>query len=518
MKSIAAGAYHNIAILEDNTMEQWGDDENHQYDNFPEDIRVKAVSAGLFHSVALAENGSIVQWGKQPRGPPKPRGTVSIKGLKLKQISCGPNHTVGLTEDGTVVQWGSESSGQAQFFPPKSFKATMVSAGYAHNVAIQTSGRIYEWGATSMDIKMNIHNPPMDKVKYVSSGSYHSVAIREDGTLLQWILVDQGQGAGMPTEGVYKTVSCGAAHTVAIKEDGTIVQWGDTSNGQMKDFPPADTKFVAVACGMRHSIGITEDGTVIQWGAEDHNQSENMPDFVTQTSNMNVDGGSPLERLENAYEDTPDPNPYPELANKITGDLLPTGPFSYNKNTTAFNATMYQNVSLENSVKNEGNPLIVKVGGNYSLIDRDYIKDTIKDFSGIRYACTKVLSLAVYPKNVYGKNPLYYMKGLAGGSNFLVVLSEIQAVLDRDVKAIELVPGTQLAAISSFSTVYDNGDYNFLGKLVDAFAKDHCQAGTQQMLYRIKVLQEPAVGGKRKRAKTHKKSSRKRKATRKSRA
>lgn len=502
MISIAAGAYHNIAISEDGYMTQWGEEEQFQYNDFPEMEQVKAASAGLYHSVALKEDGSILQWGKLPRGP-KPRGVKSLEGLKLKQISCGPNHTVGLTNDGTVIQWGSESSGQAQFFPPKTFKAIMVSAGFAHNVAIQPSGRIYEWGATSTEIKMNVHNPPKDKVKYVSSGYFHSVAIREDGSLLQWILMDQGQGAGIPTEGVYKIVSCGANHSVAIKEDGTLVQWGDTTKGQMNDFPPAGTKVVAVACGMNHCVAITEDGRLIQWGADDHGQRDNMPDSGASESNSET----ALQRLEEAYEETPKPNPYPELAEKITGDALPSGSFSYTKNTTAFNASMYENVSLESGFKDEGNPLIVKIGGNYSLIDRDYIRNTIKDFSGIRYACTKVLSLAVYPKNIYGKNPLYYMKGLAGGSNFLVVLSEIQAVLDRNIKVIELVPGTQLAAVSNFSAVYDNGDYNFLGKLVNSTGIDHCQKGSPQILYRIKILKEAGSSSSRggKLAKTYKK-------------
>lgn len=499
MKSIACGTYHSIGITEDGTMDQWGSEDLNQYKDFPEGVKVKAVSAGRSHSVALTEDGSILQWGMLPRGPKKPHGVASLDGLKLKAISCGFNHTVGLMNDGTIVQWGSEVTGEASFFPKKSIKAKMVSAGHPHNVAITTSGDIVEWGSTTSDIfEKVVHNPPKDKVKYVSSGYFHSVAIREDGSLLQWILKDNGQGNGFPTEGIYKAVSCGFTHSVAIKEDGTIVQWGDSTKGQMKDFPPADIKVKEVACGMHHSVAILEDGRVIQWGDDDKDQREDMPGFVMRESNARRSGISPLKSLEDSYADALKPNPYPQLATKIAGDVLSTGTFSYNKNTTAFNATMYENVSLESGMKDEENPLIVKVGNNYSIINRDYIRDTIKDFSGIRYACNKILGLAVYPNNIYGKNPLYYMKGLAGGSNFLVVLSEIQTVLDKNIKAIELVPGIELKAVSSFLTVYDDGDYNFLGELVDSTGKDHCQKGSTQMLYRIKVLEEVTGGSKQK--------------------
>lgn len=507
MKSIACGTYHSIVVLEDGTMDQWGNESNRQYNNFPEGESVKMVSAGETHSVAIAEDDTILQWGDLPRAPKKPHGTASLDGLKVKAISCGSRHTVAITKDGTIVQWGSETMGQAGFFPAKSFKAKMVAAGYAHTVAITTSGSILQWGTTSLDIFQKIvHNPPKDKVNYVSSGYFHSVAIREDGSLLQWILIDEGQGKDIPTEGIYKAVSCGYTHSVAIKDDDTIVQWGDTSKDQMNDFPPAGTKVQAVACGAYHSVAILEDGRIIQWGADKNDQRKNMIGILLKESNYMKTGKSPLQNLEEAFTKIPKPNPYPELAKKIIGNEVPTNFLSYKQENKAFNATMYEDIPLENAMKNEGNPLVVKVGNNFSIIDRDYIKNTIKDFTGIRYACTKILSLAVYPNNIYGKNPLYYMKGLAGGSNYLVVLSELQNVLEQNIKAIELVPGTQLEAISSFTTVYDNGDYNFLGELVDSIGKDHCQKGSSQILYRIKVLtKDTKKGGRRRYKKTQKK-------------
>lgn len=492
MKSIAAGYYHTIAILEDDTMEQWGQEDG-QYNDFPEGEQVKAVSAGKLHSVAIKEDDTIIQWGVMPRAPKKPRGAVSLDGLKVKAISCGNIHTVAITTYGSIVQWGSEVTGQASGFPSKSVKAKMVSAGYAHNVAILENGSIIQWGTTTLDISQKIvHNPPKDKVKYVSSGFFHSVAIREDGSLIQWLLEDHKQNEGLPTEGVYKAVSCGSYHSVAIKEDGTIVQWGDSSQGQMKDFPPAMTKVAAVACGAYHTVAITEDGKLIQWGADTNNQRENMPESSGTSSNVPA-----LQRLEEAFNKARKPNPYPELTEKITGEEMPRAALNYTEATTAFNAVMQNDIPIRNALSDEGNSLIVKVGDNYSLVDRDYIKNTIADFTGIRYACTKQLGLAVYPNNIYGNNPLYYMKGLAGGGNYLVLLAEIQKVLENNTKAIEIVPSVQLNAVSAFSVVYDDGDYNFLGKLVDTIGKDHCQKGTPQMLYRIRIL-EAVAGGRRK--------------------
>ena len=63
-KSISCGYYHSVALLEDGTLECWGNNEYNQcdtvYKTFTDIIH---VACGSYHSVALKDDGTLECWG-----------------------------------------------------------------------------------------------------------------------------------------------------------------------------------------------------------------------------------------------------------------------------------------------------------------------------------------------------------------------------------------------------------------------------------------------------------------------
>eukprot|EP00756_Hemistasia_phaeocysticola_P065108 Hpha_TRINITY_DN8308_c0_g1::TRINITY_DN8308_c0_g1_i1::g.154265::m.154265 len=93
---ISAGYFHSLALLDDNTVRAWGDDDSDQC-AIPDfaGLKVVQVSAGASHSMALMEDNTVRAWGIEDDG-------VCIipdfGGLRVLQIAAGGNHSMALLE------------------------------------------------------------------------------------------------------------------------------------------------------------------------------------------------------------------------------------------------------------------------------------------------------------------------------------------------------------------------------------------------------------------------------------
>ena len=136
-KKVSAGAYHSLAIDENDKIRAWGAGGPgaptgcpEQYDpkfvhfgqsNIPNNIEFIEISAGQFHSCGIRkDNGLVMCWGagwtaQAGGGVCQVNWGQSIVGATLGKcisISAGGYHTCAITELGTVKCWGKNVNGQ----------------------------------------------------------------------------------------------------------------------------------------------------------------------------------------------------------------------------------------------------------------------------------------------------------------------------------------------------------------------------------------------------------------------
>jgi YidC/Oxa1 family membrane protein insertase len=216
-KQISAGAYHNLAIRTDGSIEAWGNNDSNQCDDTPDGRDFEAVSAGGQHSLALRSDGSLEGWGSdkydQATVPP---------GNDFNDVAAGGYHSLALRSDGSLVGWGASDYGQVGRVPTdKGFRA--IAAGRLHNVALRSDGSLAAWGdnrSGQTDV------PAGTNFKAVAAGDYHSLALTADGSVVGWGDNSCGQ-TNAPEGRGFKSIAAGYRHSVALKSDGSMVLWGE---------------------------------------------------------------------------------------------------------------------------------------------------------------------------------------------------------------------------------------------------------------------------------------------------
>jgi hypothetical protein len=141
--AISMGEEHGTAVLADGSVRVWGEDHEGQVGNGttvdePPPLclcvaamtsvlpgRVQQIAAGSYHNVAVLGGGSLQSWGYNVHGElgngtmtpaegceciPTPGGVSGISGVQT--LSAGYQHTVALLGDGTVRAWGENHFGQ----------------------------------------------------------------------------------------------------------------------------------------------------------------------------------------------------------------------------------------------------------------------------------------------------------------------------------------------------------------------------------------------------------------------
>ncbi|HUA75524.1 MAG TPA: IPT/TIG domain-containing protein [Solirubrobacteraceae bacterium] len=127
VKAIALGEHAAYALLEDGTVKAWGYNEDGALGTgaapgkvlnaTPTAVsgltEVKAITAGGNSAVALREDGTVLDWGNNEDGK-LGTGTyaasnvpVSVKGIsEAKAVAMGPEMTLALLQDGSLHGWG----------------------------------------------------------------------------------------------------------------------------------------------------------------------------------------------------------------------------------------------------------------------------------------------------------------------------------------------------------------------------------------------------------------------------
>ncbi len=319
-KSIAAGAYHGLAIVEVGGISKvvsWGDNQSGQLGDNTLDSRdttgyvkgingigdlqgVHAISAGAYHNLGLMDDGSVVAWGLNDSGalgdgstdlraaPVQVIGLDGSEGNKATAIAAGAYHSLALIEDETVLSWGSNEFGQLG-------NNTEMGEDNYSDTPVQVVGLDGE--------------TPLEGVKALAAGarSYHSLALLENGAVLAWGLNDAGQlgndsdeDSASPVQvagldgslGAPKAtaIAVGGYHSLALLEDSSVASWGANWFGELGDNTTDDSAtFVqmkdaegeiltgvrGLAAGDYHSFTLFEEGTLSGIGANYYGQLGN---------------------------------------------------------------------------------------------------------------------------------------------------------------------------------------------------------------------------------------------------
>ena len=141
VQAIAAGNFHSLALLNDQTVRSWGLNQEGQLGNgsfasssLPVQVLgvggsgvlsgVTALAGGDEHSLALtatSPNGAVLAWGFNGDGElgdgsnttsNVPVTTAGLTGSTIVAIAAGDVHSLALLADGTVRAWGFNGSGQ----------------------------------------------------------------------------------------------------------------------------------------------------------------------------------------------------------------------------------------------------------------------------------------------------------------------------------------------------------------------------------------------------------------------
>ena len=194
VKEIVAGGESGYALLTDDTVKAWGNNDRVQLGNTssagttsstPVDVvdpdtgvklsDVKAIAAGVSMAYALLEDGTVKAWGSNGSGQLGDTVTsetstpVTVQvlteeeeavGVKVTAIAAGWDSAYALLSNGTVKAWGNNERGQLgvgitdnrstpMTVPDLNnggVKVTAIAAGWASGYALLSNGTVKAWG------------------------------------------------------------------------------------------------------------------------------------------------------------------------------------------------------------------------------------------------------------------------------------------------------------------------------------------------------------------------------------
>lgn len=223
--AIAAGGADDAALLENGTVEAWGENKSGQLGDgttaekdVPTPVKglthVKSIAIGGDssiggHLLAVLQNGTVMAVGGNTSGQLGDGSTtassspVPVKGLSgVAEVAGDISHSIALLENGTAMTWGSNGDGQLGVptreqcnGSPCSRVAvavglsdvTAISAGYRFSLAI-SNGKAFAWGwnqhhelgqpgTSTSDQSRPVQVPGISELSAISAGGFHSLAL-----------------------------------------------------------------------------------------------------------------------------------------------------------------------------------------------------------------------------------------------------------------------------------------------------------------------------------------------------
>ena len=169
---------------------------------------------------------------------------------------------------------------------------------------------------------------------------------------------------------------------------------------------------------------------------------------------------------------------------------------SYTEMPTAYDMLEMDDIPLFDLITT-GEKMVFKFKNNYFSTDLAQLRSSLEDNLLTFYECKKKLLSAPYTNDVYIDAP--YVRLQLNG-NFTIPEKELKIALNSKSCIFELVPSDKkLGFVASYSSVQVSPGMNGHGRQVDIVSADHCQDGTEQVTYSLKivVMEKSKTGGKR---------------------
>lgn len=325
--SIAVGALHSCATLDDNSWACWGWNDAAQFGSgdrdgsltprFASTVELSSISAGGQHACGHGPGG-LYCWGNNFDGRVGDGTTIDrlvptlISGFpSVGSLAVGGGAgTSCLISGGSVYCWGQNQWGQlGDGTTEDRLSPTMVPGITAGQVAVggghacaQLSSSVRCWGLNNRgqlgdDSTTNSSSPVLVSGLFgeglVVAGARHTCWLQvSSGTVRCWGRNDHGQlGDGTNTDrsiGSMEVVdlrasslAAGLHHTCAI-DSGDLFCWGLNEDGQLGDGTTTSRnqptrvlgidEVTAVAAGSHHTCAVRSDGSAWCWGDNEHGQ------------------------------------------------------------------------------------------------------------------------------------------------------------------------------------------------------------------------------------------------------
>lgn len=305
--SIAAGPVDTCAVLNDGTMECWGDNSLGQLGDGTESNRssptavlgvagVSRLALAQWHTCALSAGGAMC-WGSNLSGAlgftspdlvvPTPQAASRATGLI--DIAAGMSSTWGVGANGAVTGWGQFARGPDQGdVAIGAVKQLAVSE--THACALLGDATVRCWGDNaSGDLGDGTTTPHpeapvavfgLSGVTQVAVGRTDSCAVSSGGNLACWGATADGRQhlTPAPVADVQRVrqVALGSGFTCALIFAGTITCWGVNGQGQLgrgtitareEPGPVAGLAGISsIVAGANHVCALTSGGSVACWG------------------------------------------------------------------------------------------------------------------------------------------------------------------------------------------------------------------------------------------------------------
>ena len=276
VRAIAAGYYQGLALLRDGTVMTWGDNESGQLgigeSTGPETCTGGApcstvplavpgltgatgIAAGWWHDAALLSDGRVVDWGRNTEGQ---LGTGSFAGPEScegQAVACSadPVEVAGLRE------------------------VTAIAAGAYHALALQSSGKVVAWGkggegqlgnGARSDSDVPVAVSGLEGVRSVSGGEQQSLALLGGGGVMAWGENAHGQlGDGRLHSSDVPVPTLGLAGATAIAAGGDFgLAAGPAESPQVSGVSPK-TGPVGGGATVTISGSALREATAVSFGA-----------------------------------------------------------------------------------------------------------------------------------------------------------------------------------------------------------------------------------------------------------
>jgi alpha-tubulin suppressor-like RCC1 family protein len=289
------------------------------------------LAAGDSHTCAILDDGTVNCWGNNNRGQlgngipansASPVAVVYLQGV-VSLAAAGDYTCVILSNSGSVSCWGDNSSGQLGvvstpdllLFPttiPNLGNVVALAAGgtyfFSHTCAVRVDGTVWCWGRNQegqLGIGSrgpNVYHPvqvaDIGGAVAVAAGIYHTCALLANGTVQCWgdnFFGELGNGtmtsSNLPvptvplsaTPGVVAVdISAGGTSTCARLSDGSVSCWGTNGTGNFgngtfnNSSVPVPSQVsptvAALSAGNGLACAILVVGTVSCWGEDGFGQ------------------------------------------------------------------------------------------------------------------------------------------------------------------------------------------------------------------------------------------------------